>query len=106
MKKIADALSPRTAAIASRLRGAEVVRAVCSYCAVGCSQLAFTKAGVLLDVEGDPASPINQARQCPKGANVFELTGNPHRITTVKYRAPYSTQWEDRTLDWAMEKIA
>jgi formate dehydrogenase major subunit len=101
-----EPISRRTAAIASRLRGATVARTVCPYCAVGCSQLAFTKNGVLIDVEGDPASPINEARQCPKGANTFELAANPHRVTKVRYRAPHSRVWEERTLDWAMDRIA
>ena len=73
---------------------------------MGCSQLAFTKSGVLIDVEGDPASPVNQARQCPKGANTFELATNPHRVARVKYRAPRSRVWEDKPLDWVLDRIA
>lgn len=106
MANIDDAFSPRTAAMASRLRGAELARTVCPYCAVGCSQLAFSKEGVLIDIEGDPDSPVNEARQCPKGANTFELAANPHRITTLKYRAPFSRVWEDKPLSWAMDRIA
>jgi len=105
MTRLAQPISRRTAAIASRLRGATVARTVCPYCAVGCSQLAFTKDGVLIDVEGDPGSPINEARQCPKGANTFELAANPHRVTTVRYRAPHARTWEERPLDWAMDRI-
>jgi formate dehydrogenase major subunit len=101
-----EPISRRTAAIASRLRGAEVARTVCPYCAVGCSQLAFTKAGTLIDIEGDPSSPVNEARQCPKGANTFEFATNPQRVTTVRYRAPHATAWEDRPLDWALDRIA
>jgi len=106
MTLLREPISRRTAAIASRLRGAEVARTVCPYCAVGCSQLAFTKTGVLIDIEGDPASPINEARQCPKGANTFELAANPHRVTTVRYRAPHATAWEDKPIDWALDRIA
>lgn len=106
MSSVKDAFSPRTVAIASRLRGADVARTVCPYCAVGCSQLAFTKEGVLIDVEGDPTSPVNEARQCPKGANTFELAANPHRVTQVKYRAPRSRVWEEKPLDWVIDRIA
>jgi formate dehydrogenase major subunit len=98
--------SAQSAAKASRLRGATVTPSVCPYCAVGCGQLIYTKGGRLIDVEGDPRSPINQGTLCPKGANVFELSANPHRITQILYRAPYSDKWEAKSLDWAMDQIA
>jgi formate dehydrogenase major subunit len=79
---------------------------VCPYCAVGCGQLIYTKKGQLIDIEGDPRSPINEGTLCPKGANAFQLAVNPHRVTQVLYRAPYSDKWETRPLDWAMDRIA
>lgn len=98
--------SPDTAAKASRLRGATVTASVCPYCAVGCGQLIYTKAGQLIDIEGDPRSPINEGTLCPKGANTFQLSTNPHRVTRVLYRAPYAENWEERPLDWALDQIA
>jgi formate dehydrogenase major subunit len=98
--------SPNTVQKHSRLRGAAVARSVCPYCAVGCGQLVYSKQGKIIDIEGDPASPINEGTLCPKGANTFQLVHNPHRITKVKYRAPYSDHWEERPLDWAMDRIA
>jgi formate dehydrogenase major subunit len=98
--------SPDTAAKASRLRGASVTASVCPYCAVGCGQLIYTKAGKLINIEGDPRSPINQGTLCPKGANTFQLSTNPHRVTKVLYRSPYADHWEERPLDWAMDQIA
>ncbi len=98
--------SPQTAAKTSRLRGATVTEGVCPYCAVGCGQLIYTKGGKLIDIEGDPRSPINEGTLCPKGANAFQLAVNPHRVTQVLYRAPYSDQWETKPLDWAMDQIA
>jgi formate dehydrogenase major subunit len=99
-------VSPQTSAKASRLRGATVIESVCPYCAVGCGQLVFTKGGQLIDIEGDPRSPISQGTLCPKGANSFQLSVNPHRVTKVLYRAPFSDRWETRTLAWALEQIA
>ncbi len=90
----------------SRLRGATVTESVCPYCAVGCGQLIFTKAGQLIDIEGDPRSPINEGTLCPKGANAFQLAVNAHRVKTVLYRAPNSDHWETKPLDWAMDRIA
>src|SRR5271168_303086 len=98
--------SPRTAEKASRLRGATVTDGLCPYCAVGCGQLIYTKSGELIDIEGDPRSPINEGTLCPKGSNAFQLAVNAHRVTKVLYRAPYSNKWETKSLDWAMERIA
>ena len=98
--------SRQSAAKASRLRGATVTEGLCPYCAVGCGQLIYTKAGKLIDIEGNPESPINEGTLCPKGANAFQLAVNPHRVTEVLYRAPYSDHWETRTLDWALDRIA
>src|SRR5215469_1230248 len=89
-----------------RIRGATVKHSVCPYCAVGCGQLAYVKDGVLLDVEGDPDSPINRGTLCPKGAATYQFAVNPLRITQVMYRAPYSERWEIKSLEWAMEQVA
>jgi formate dehydrogenase major subunit len=64
------------------------------------------KDGQIIDIEGNPESPINEGTLCPKGANTFQLAINPHRITKALYRAPYSDHWEQRPLDWMMERIA
>src|SRR3954466_14465003 len=101
-----EPVSLQTAGKASRLRGATVTAGVCPYCAVGCGQLIYTKGGRLIDIEGDPRSPISEGTLCPKGANTYQLSTNPHRVTQVLYRAPYSDRWEEKPLDWAMEQIA
>src|SRR5437016_990659 len=74
---------------------------ICPYCAVGCGQLIYAKGDQIIHVEGDPRSPINQGTLCPKGAATLGWLLNPNRLTTVKYRAPYSDHWEERPLDWA-----
>src|SRR5437879_7877169 len=101
-----EPVSRQTAAKVSRLRGAAVTESVCPYCAVGCGQLIYTKGGKIIDIEGHPESPINEGTLCPKGADAFQLAVNPHRITHVLYRAPFSDRWERKPLDWAMEQIA
>lgn len=98
--------SPVSVAKHSRLEGATAVNSVCPYCAVGCAQLAYVKNGTCIDIEGDPRSPINEGTLCPKGANTFQLNHNPHRPQQVLYRAPFSDHWEERPLDWAMDRIA
>ena len=79
---------------------------ICPYCAVGCAQLVYAKGNDVIHVEGDPRSPINQGTLCPKGAATLSWMLNPNRLTKVKYRAPYSDHWEERPLEWAMERIA
>ncbi len=79
---------------------------ICPYCAVGCAQLVYAKGNQIVHIEGDPRSPINQGTLCPKGAAAVSWMLNPNRLTKVKYRAPYSDHWEERPLDWAMERIA
>src|SRR5260370_37327450 len=90
-----------------RTRDADkVVASVCPYCAVGCSQLIYVKDKRIIDIEGNPASPINEGTLCPKGAATYQYVVNPNRVTTVRYRAPHSDHWEDRPLEWALDRIA
>src|SRR2546421_11107307 len=91
---------------APRIRDAKVVKSVCPYCAVGCSLNVYVKDGKVIDIEGDPNSPINRGTLCPKGSATFQYTVNPSRLTQVLYRAPYSDHREAKSLDWAMEQIA
>src|SRR5436305_10552387 len=95
-----DALSPRTET-ADR-----VARSVCPYCAVGCGQKVYVKDEAVIQIEGDPDSPISRGRLCPKGSASKSLVTSPHRIRTVRYRRPYGTGWEDLDLDTALDMIA
>jgi formate dehydrogenase major subunit len=101
-----EPFSLQTLAKASRLRGATVTEGICPYCAVGCGQLIYSKGGEIIDIEGDPESPISEGHLCPKGANAFQLAVNSHRVRNVLYRAPYSDHWETRTMEWALDQIA
>jgi formate dehydrogenase major subunit len=84
------------------------VPSICPYCAVGCGQIVMvdTAAGKILDIQGNPDSPVSQGTLCPKGAATYQLAVNPLRWTKVKYRAPGSDHWEEKPLDWAMDRIA
>ena len=103
---VPNPISDRTHEAHARIKGASVSISVCPYCAVGCSQLVYTKDGKVIDIEGNYESPINGGTLCPKGAATFGLMNSPLRVTKAKYRAPYSDHWEECTLDWAMERIA
>jgi formate dehydrogenase major subunit len=101
-----EPFSPQSLEKAPRTQGAVVTHSVCPYCAVGCGLDIYTKGGRIVDIEGNPDSPINEGKLCPKGANSFQLAVNPHRVKQVMYRAPYSDRWEIKSLDWALDTIA
>lgn len=90
----------------ARTEDATVVKSVCPFCAVGCGQNLYVKDGKLVQVEGDPDSPISRGRLCPKGAATRTMVQSPMREYKVKYRRPYGTKWEELSLDQAMEMIA
>ena len=99
--------SPRTRSISPRTVTADrVVQSVCPYCAVGCGQRVFVKDEKVVQIEGDPDSPVSRGRLCPKGSASEQLVNSPGRVTTVRYRRPGGTQWEDLDLDTAMDMIA
>src|SRR5579862_1547808 len=69
------------------------VHSVCPYCAVGCGQLVAVRDKRIVNIEGNPDSPINQGTLCPKGAATYQLAVNENRVTRVWYRAPGATDW-------------
>jgi formate dehydrogenase major subunit len=98
--------SPHSSSLKPRIDDADdVVRSICPYCAVGCAQLVYVKDGDVMQIEGDPASPISRGRLCPKGAATKNYIQSPLREYRVKYRRPYGTQWEELSLDDAMDMI-
>src|SRR5881397_2776367 len=93
-------LRPRTAT-ADR-----VVTSICPYCAVGCGQKVYVKDERVVQIEGDPDSPISRGRLCPKGAASEALVNSAQRETRVRYRRPGGTEWEDLSLEQATDMIA
>ncbi len=100
------AASSATRNAGSRIAGLKATESVCPYCAVGCSQVVYTRDGELVDIEGHPRSPVNQGTLCPKGSASRQLVQQPHRLLGVKYRAPHATEWEQLDLETAMDMIA
>jgi formate dehydrogenase major subunit len=99
--------SERTEQISPRIATADrVAKSVCPYCAVGCGQRIYVKDEKVIQIEGDPDSPISRGRLCPKGSASKNLVTSPLRQTKVRYRRPYGTEWEDLDLGTAMEMIA
>ena len=101
-----EAMTERSKNLTPKHIDADVSRSICPYCGVGCGQLVFHKDNKLISIEGDPQSPISRGHLCPKGADTFELHTHPARLTTVKYRRPYGTEWEEIQLEQAMDMVA
>ena len=101
------AKSEQSRRLRPRLEQADTIgTSICPFCAVGCAQLVYARDGKPIHVEGDPRSPVNQGTLCPKGAGSLGLMISPLRVNHVKYRAPYSHEWEEKPLEWAMDRIA
>jgi formate dehydrogenase major subunit len=88
-------------------------RSTCPYCSVSCGVIIHTLGDrsrnvkpTVVHVEGDPDHPINQGTLCPKGITLKQNIVNDRRLTTVRYRAPGSQQWEEQSWDWAIDRIA
>jgi formate dehydrogenase major subunit len=99
--------SERTRTITARTSTADrVVQSVCPYCAVGCGQRIFVKDEKVVQIEGDPDSPISRGRLCPKGSASEQLVNSPGRQTRVLYRAPHASGWQSLDRDAAIDMVA
>jgi len=89
-----------------RIAEAKETTTICPYCGVGCGIVCHTVNGKVVNCEGDPDHPINLGSLCSKGSALYQLANNDRRLTKVKYRAPGSDRWEEKTWDWATTEIA
>src|SRR5213594_4681867 len=105
-----DLAAAKKRAFEMRIAGAKEVHSICPYCAVGCALIAYTKEvggkTQLLQIEGDPDSPVNEGRLCPKGATAMQLATSSRRVEKPLYRAPGSAKWEEKTWDFMLDKLA
>jgi formate dehydrogenase major subunit len=98
--------SPATRAKVARTETADrVVKSICPYCAVGCGQRVYVKDEKVVQIEGDPDSPVSRGRLCPKGSASEQLVNSPGRQTAMLYRRPYGTEWERLDVDQATDMI-
>ncbi len=101
------AQSKRSSTLMPRTTEADrVAHSVCPYCAVGCAQKVYVKDEKVIQIEGNPDSPISRGRLCPKGSASKQLVTGPQRLTKVRYRPPYATEWQEIDLDTAMDMVA
>ena len=101
------AQSAQSAGLTARTAESDrVAHSVCPFCAVGCAQKVYVKDGDVIQIEGNPDSPVSRGRLCPKGSASKQLVTGPQRLTKVRYRAPFATEWQELDLDTAMDMVA
>jgi formate dehydrogenase major subunit len=89
-----------------KTRGATQTTTVCPFCGVGCGQTVSTRSGKVIHIEGDPGHPISEGTLCSKGAAGIQVVNNSRRLQKVLYRKPNGAKWEEKSWDWALERIA
>jgi formate dehydrogenase major subunit len=89
-----------------KTRGATPTTTICPFCGVGCGQIVSTQNGKVINIEGDPGHPVSEGTLCSKGAAAVQVVNNPRRLQKVLYRRPGGTAWEEKTWEWALERIA
>ena len=100
-------LGPKIAlAQEARIKAAKVFPSICPYCAVGCGTLVHTVNDKIVNIEGNPDSPVSYGNLCPKGAATYQLHVNKNRLTKVLHRAPGASDWEVWDLERAMDRVA
>ncbi|MFI6350331.1 formate dehydrogenase [Streptomyces sp. NPDC050560] len=101
------AMSGHTRRLRPRTHSADrVVGSICPYCAVGCAQQVYVKDDRVVQIEGDPDSPVSRGRLCPKGSATLQLTTGDSRRHQVLHRRPGGTEWEPLDLETAMDMVA
>ena len=96
----------RAVELRKNLEEAEVSTTICPYCGVGCGFVVHSSGGKVINIEGDSEHPINQGTACSKGSSLYQMANNENRLRTVRYRAPYATEWTEMTWDEAIPMIA
>jgi formate dehydrogenase major subunit len=89
-----------------RTKGLKTTTTICTFCAVGCGMIVQVKDGKVVNIEGDPDHPINEGSLCSKGDALFQIPDSDQRLKKVKYRAAGASAWEEKSWDWALDRIA
>ena len=86
----------------------EKIRSTCGFCYSGCGVWVTVTDGKVTKVAGDPESPVNRGRLCPKGLSAPEQLYHPQRLRHPLQRtgARGSGQWRKISWDQAFDHIA
>ena len=94
------------AELRKNLREATSTTTICPYCGVGCGFVVHSSGGKVINIEGDSEHPVNDGTACSKGSSLYQMANNENRLTTVMYRAPFATDWQEMGFDEAISMIA
>src|ERR1700687_6093231 len=95
------------------LAGTTETRNTCTYCAVGCGIIMYSKGNLakgekaeIVHIEGDVDHPTNRGTLCPKGAALLDMVHSETRLKYPMIRKPGSDKFEQGSCDAALERIA
>ena len=74
-----DVSGVMAAAMAQTVKRGQEVPGVCPSCAIGCGQIITVSGGKVIDIQGNPDSPIHEGTLCPNGAANYQLAVNSNR---------------------------
>ncbi len=107
LAKLGLDLGPSVAhAQALKTRYAKESTTICPYCGVGCGLIVSVMDRKVINIDGDPDHPINRGSLCCKGQSLYQVATSDRRLKKVLYRAPKSTNWEEVSWEWAINRIA
>lgn len=96
-----------------KLTSTTQTRNTCTYCAVGCGIIMYSKGNLakgetanIIHIEGDPDHPTNRGTLCPKGAALLDTVHASTRLTHPMVRRPGSDRFEPVSWDAALDRIA
>ena len=96
-----------------KLEGTTETRNTCTYCAVGCGIIMYSKGNLakgenaeIISIEGDPDHPTNRGTLCPKGAALLDMVHAKTRLLYPQIRKPGSDKFERVSWDFALDRIA
>ena len=96
----------RAGKVRLRIRYARQTTTICPYCGCGCGQIISARDGKVINVEGDPDHPVNEGSLCSKGSALYQVANNERRLRKIRYRAPGSDHWEEKSWNWAIDRIS
>jgi len=96
-----------------KLTSTTETRNTCTYCSVACGILIYSlgdraknATSAIIHIEGDPDHPVNRGTLCPKGAALLDIVHAPTRLKVPQYRAPGSSEFNQVSWDFALDRIA
>jgi formate dehydrogenase major subunit len=96
-----------------KLAGTTETRNICTYCAVACGIIMYSKGNLskgekaeIIHIEGDADHPTNRGTLCPKGAALLDFVQSETRLKYPMVRKPGSNKFERVSWNDALDRVA